>query len=243
MTEPAIDTGLRARAYKLQALHIHLLFCEETRVAWRNAPADVLAAFGLPADAISLLVDPDSDQFRAEVYGRRMGVQNAVERCFATTQKYLASLRDAPRGRPPPPGFEAFLCSDAFLEPDYGLPHSSGVGVGYENVSKYFFWLRNVAGLQQPDTDLELRNTAYGEFAAWLINEYHRPHEPYYDRFKGGLYWRRAPGEALPVMLLSDKYMLFTVSDPENVRQFPDIGLIDLDDLAPPEPSQAPSLI
>ena len=44
-------------------------------------------------------------------------------------------------------------------------------------------------------------------------------------------------------MLLSDKYMLFTVSDPENVRQFPDIGLIDLDDLTPPESSQAPTLI
>ncbi len=203
----------------------------------------MLTAFGLPQDAISLLADLDSDPFRTEVHGRRMGVQNAVERCFATTQKYIASLRDAPRGRPPPPGFDEFLCSDAFLEPDYGLPHSSGVGMGYENVSKYFFWLRNVARLKQPDADIELRNIAYAEFAAWLINEYHRPHEPYFDRFKGGLYWCRAPGEALPVMLLSDKHVLFTVTDPEKVRQFPQIGLIDLDDLTPPELSQAPTLI
>ncbi len=44
-------------------------------------------------------------------------------------------------------------------------------------------------------------------------------------------------------MLLSDEYVLFTLTDRETVRRLPEIGLIDLDDLAPPAPAQAPTLI
>ena len=232
--------GIRERARRLQELHVRLLFCHRTRSDWRAAPDKVLSAFGLDHDAQALLADIEGEQFRAEAHGRRMGVQKGVERGFPKTQKYLAAQADAAKNDPP--GFEDFLGSDHFLDPSRGLPHSSGIGGGYENISKFFFWLRDAHHLARPDADMELRNTAYGEFATHLINQYNQPHVPYFDRFKGGLYWRRDPGRDLPVMLLSDKYALFTLSNRETIAQLPVIGLIDLDDLAP-EPGQAPEMI
>ena len=240
------SAGIRERARKLQELHVRLLFCHRTRNLWRTAPEEVLSTFGLEGDARGLLADIEGAQFQAEAHGRRVGVQKGVERGFPKTQKYLAAQADAAKNGPPSfedsPGFEDFLGSDHFFDPSCGLPHSSGIGSGYENISKYFFWLRDAHRLAHPETDVTLRNSAYEEFATYLINQYNQPHVPYFDRFKGGLFWRREPGRELPVMLLSDKYALFTLASRETIAQLPVIGLIDLDDLVP-EPGQASAMI
>lgn len=237
MTSPAAITGMRERAGKLQALHVRLLFCCQTRTAWRADPNAVLKSFDLPEDAAPLFVDLDSDNFQTEAHGRRVGVEKNIERYLPRTQEIVKALPDGG------PGFDDFLCSDNFFDPTHSLPHASGVGPGYENISKYFFWLRDAYGLGQPGTGIELRNAAYSEFSAWLINEFKRPHEPYYDRFKGGLYWHHTPGEELPMMLLSDKYVLFTLKNRDTIAQLPVIGLIDLDQLTPPEHLEPPAMI
>ncbi|MEE8445816.1 MAG: hypothetical protein V3S44_10730 [Alphaproteobacteria bacterium] len=229
------EAALRARARKLQALHINLLFCRPTRQGWADDPDAVLAAFGLePADR-ELIADITTEQFQAEAHGRRAVVERGIGRCFEST---LARLAERAAG----PGFDEFLCSEYFLDPRHGLPHRSGVGPGYENISKWFFWLRHTCALDRPGADIALRTDAYAEFAVWLIDEYKRPHDPFYDQFQGGLFWPRSPGEALPVMLLTEDYMQVTVTDARTADQLPEIGLIDLDTLRPPEHQPEPTL-
>ena len=99
----------------------------------------------------------------------------------------------------------------------------------------YYFWLRSAFQLEEPDCDLALRNHAYSEFATYLMGQFQRPHEPYYDQFEGGICWSKVPGDALPVMLLSDKYVLFTIGNDVTAAQIRDSGMVDLDQFSRPE--------
>lgn len=242
MADQAEDELLR-RATQMQALHVYLLFCERTRAAWREAPEKVLAAFNLPADAGQLFADIESAQFIAESHGRRVGVERAAGRWFPKTHELLEQRRKETGSTPPGHDFDDFLCSDFFLDPRQGIPHTSGIGAGYEAASKYFFWLRAAFGMTRPETDVELRTTAYTEFAFYLINQYRQPHDGWYDRFKGGTYWQQVPGQEIPVLLLSDKFVIFTLNNREIITQLPNIGLVDIDDLHPPFSTEETDLI
>lgn len=233
--DPEEERALRDRARQLQALHIKLLFCHRTRTAWLAAPEDVLTAFGLRSADRSLIPDITGERFKAESHGRRVVVRRTIENSFGDTQKHLAKRAAASGFSGAEPTIDDFMCSDYFLDPHSGLPHSSGVGPGYENISKYFFWLREVYSLKKAGTDIDLRNHAYSEFAIHLITQYQRPHDPFYDQFQGGLYWVETPGIALPVILISDKFVRFTLGNADTVAQLPGAGLLDLDQLAPPE--------
>ena len=236
MRDHAAENALRERARKLQALHIRLLFCPITQERWLSEADEVLNAFGLPAEMRDRVPNITSDQFKAESHGRRTLVERTVSNVFPETLKLLNRKHKAP-------AFDDFICSEEFLNPKSGLPHSSGVGPGYENVSKYFFWLRQVMSLKAPNCDAELRNQAYTEFATWLINEYKRPHDPYYDEFEGGLYWVQTPGQEKPVILLSDQFVVYTLNDPKTIEQLPKIGLTNLDDLEPPDWPDEPTIL
>jgi hypothetical protein len=132
------------------------------------------------------------------------------------------------------PAFDDFLCSPYFFESGRALPHPTGVGPGYENISKYFFWLRDVMRLNQPQADVELRTAAYVDFAIYLLKEYQRPHIPYYDRFKGGLYWQHQVDVPLPVILITDHGKMLMIRNPETIDGLARIGLVNLDELEPP---------
>lgn len=227
------EAALRERARRLQALHVKLLFCRSTRDAWLRSPDAVLERLGLPADAQRLIADIGSAQFKAEAHGRRAVVERSIGRVFGETTALLARRAAKSGYAGSDPTFDDFLCSDYFLDPHKGLPHTFGIGPGYENISKYFFWLRASFGLRRQDTELDLRNRAYSEFAAYLLGQLKRPHDAFYDRFEGGIYWPKAPGRLLPVMLLSDKLVLFTVGNLHTAREIRKSGMVNLDQLAP----------
>lgn len=227
------EHALRNRARKLQALHIRLLFCRRTREAWLSSPDDVLTEYGLSAADKLLFPDITSEQFKAESHGRRVVVERAIGNTFEATQNHLARRAAASGFSSDAPMFDEFLCSDFFLNPRNGLPHCSGVGPGYENISKYFFWMRSVYSLGETNANMELRNHAYTEFAIYLVTQYQRPHDPFYDQFQGGLYWEEMPGTPKPVILLSDKFVRYTLGNAETIAQLPAAGLQNLDQLAP----------
>jgi hypothetical protein len=102
--------------------------------------------------------------------------------------------------------------------------------------------LKQELGLAHAGYDIDLRHKVYIEFATWLINKYNRPHDPYYDLFEGGLYWAQNPEEDKPVILLSDEFTLYTLNDPNTIKQLPQIGLTNLDVIEPPDWPDEPSL-
>jgi hypothetical protein len=183
------------------------------------------------------IADIESEQFRAECHGRHLIVERAITGAFGGTLKLMKERFRGKDAHATIPDLDDFLCSDSFYNPGRGLPHSSGAGSGYDNISKYFFWLKDRLGLAQPACDVDLRTQAYSEFAAFLIGEYSRPHDPWFDRFKGGLYWPHSPSAPMPVLLMTEKLDLLSIGNPATANQFPQIGLIDLDTLDPPQPT------
>jgi hypothetical protein len=236
MRDEAVENALRDRARKLQALHIRLLFCPITQNNWLTESVAVLDTFGLPAEMQDRIPDITTDQFKAESNGRRIIVECSIRKAFPETQQYLDT-------HPGSPTFDDFICSENFFNPKSGLPHTSGVGQGYENDSKYFFWLKQNMQLTEPNCDIGLRDKLYTDFATWLINEYNRPHDPYFDQFEGGLYWAKKPEDDKPVILLSDEYVLYTLNDPNTVKQLSKIGLTNLDEVERPDWPDEPSLL
>ncbi|NKB21295.1 MAG: hypothetical protein GKS01_12445 [Alphaproteobacteria bacterium] len=236
MRDQTAEKALRERARKLQALHIRLLFCPITQERWLTDSDKVLHAFGLSPEVQDSIPDITTDQFKAESHGRQILVERGIEKTFPETQQCLQATPDAPT-------FDDFICSESFLDPKSGLPHTSGVGQGYENNSKYFFWLKQTMHLTTPDCDVDLRKNAYTEFATWLVNEYNRPHDPYYDQFEGGLYWVQTPEQNKPIILLGDQLVVYTLNDSKTIEQLPIIGLTNLDDVTPPDWPDEPTLL
>lgn len=232
-----------ARLERQQALFVRLLFCGETLAAYREDADSLLARHGLEPSAKAAFPDVASPAFRAEARGRQSLVRREVEKTFPATRRLLveragrgagagAAMAEAPRD---PLAIERFLSSDAFYDPRAGLPHPAGVGPGYENASKYFFWFRKANRIAAPGADVELRTMFYCDIAAYLMDLMTRPVHDYFRRFTGGVYWPRSPGADLPVHVLTEKLVLVTLNDAAQARRLPGIGLQNLDTIRPGE--------
>ena len=231
MDLPAGDAWRRLE--RLQTLFVRLLFCESTLDSYRQSPDTILADYGLSADVKAHLPDVDSSNFLAEARGRREVVRREVTPWFVKTGDALAQLASRPAAPFRMLRFERFLSSDCFLDPRKSLPHPSGVGPGYEAVSRYFFWLREIYGAAEPSADVALRTAIYTDFAVYLMNKIAKPCDEYYKRFTGGVYWLRTPGQEAPVHVVTEQLYLATVGNREKIKQIGAIGLQDLDTVKP----------
>ncbi len=219
----------RDRLERLQTLFVRLLFCDATLEKYRSDPDGLAAEFGLPHEALGDLPDPDGAQMTAERHGRRTGVMRELKACFTNAMPVLEQLT----------GFdvEAFLCSDAFYDPGSGLPHPYGVGAGYENSSKFFFWLKGVLTLDAPGVPIQLRTMIYGDFASYLVGQCTDRALDYYKRFADGVYWRESPAAPLPLMYMTAERHFFRYEMEEQRAELLRLGAADLDALRP-EPSK-----
>lgn len=232
----------RPQLEALQTLFIRLLFSGETLKAFQDAPDGVLDRYGLPASARRLLPDPHSKNFLAESRGRRIGVVREIDARYERTAAFFKDRARQAGPGPAPLQYDEFLASDYFLDPDHALPHPYGVGPGYENVSKFFFWLRDRYGLNRPGADIGLRASVYSDFALYLVTLRMRPCHPYYDRFKGGVCWTQVAGQDVPAMLLTEDQVLVTLKDPAKAGEIRRVGIVDLDTLVPEPPEREPAI-
>ncbi len=216
----------RAALARVQALYVRLLFCAPTVSAYRDDPGALLARHGLPEEAAALLPDVGSANFAAESRARRGNVEREIAARFPRTVEHLAAQGDAA----PVAGF---LSSDAFYDPGSGLPHPSGVGPGYENTSKFYFWLRGARGLRAPGCDIALRTHLNVEFAIYLLSTLAKGAEPYYRRFEGAVWWPNDPAAPVPVVVVDDRMRLIRVSEPAKIGQLTALHFANLDALDP----------
>lgn len=229
----------RARLAALQTLFIRMLFCDRTLERLRNDPAAVAAEYGLAAEALSELPDPDSDQMKAERHGRRAFVLTELRRNF---QNAWPVLEKHPSFR-----FEDFLSSDTFYDPASALPHPYGVGPGYENSSKFFFWARHALALDaardMSGADGQLRMVLCADFAAYLTGQYQRGAPPFYDRFANGVWWRETPGRELPVFYMDVDRHLFRFTEIAQKVDMLAKGATELDTLRPEPVRSRPNIV
>ena len=227
MTPDALD--IVSNAGRLQTLFVRLLFCDVTYERYRADRPALAHEFGIDIGALSGLPDPDALQLIAERHGRKTGVLIEVKKTFARAYALIEAL--------PEYSFADFLCSDAFFNDASGLPHPYGVGPGYENASKFFFWVRSTLRLDGSAARLNARLTLNGDFAAYLIDQNRRGAVDYYRRFANGIYWREAADNPLPIILMTAQLDVYRISD---ANQYPDLqaNAIDLDGVAPEPPAR-----
>jgi len=216
---------------RLQKLFVKLLFCEPTRAAYCQSPRNVLSQYELSPDYQKSLPDPNSEKFKVEAHGRRMRVFRETFGQFSKTIEMLDNALAESGGTGPGPDFNAFLSSDAFTDPGSGLPAPDGSGPGYDCIGKFYFWIRDVCNLSQPNASIPLRTTVNSEFAVHLINISKKPSDPFYSQFSNGVTWRETPGASPPWIVVTNQLQLGRiVSAPEFM---PYGGWPDMDAIAP----------
>jgi len=229
-----------AHLERLQKLFIKLLFCEPTRAAYCQSPQSFLSQYELSPDYQKVLPDANSEKFKVEAHGRRMRIFKETFGQFPKTiealDKQLADSGGAGQG----PDFNSFLSSDAFTDPGWALPAPDGSGPGYESVSKFFFWIRDVCGLTRSNAPIPLRTTAYAEFAVHLINTSKTPSDPYYAQFSKGVTWRETPGASPPWYVVTDDLKFGRIISASDFQRFSDWP--DMDDVTPPGAPTEPNI-
>jgi hypothetical protein len=214
---------------RLQKLFIKLLFCEPTRAAYCQSPQTVLSQYDLSSDYQRSLPDPNSEKFKVEAHGRRMRIFKETFGQFPQTIEMLDKSLEDSDGTGQGPDFNAFLSSDAFTDPGWALPAPDGSGPGYESISKFFFWIRDVCGLTGMNAPSQLRLTVYAEFAVHLINLSKTPCVPFYQKFSNGVMWCETPGESPPWFVVTDQLQLGKIgsaSDFEPYSNWPDLDAV-----------------
>lgn len=215
----------RARLEKQQNLFVRLLFCDDTLARYKADPASVAASFGLDVVDIGTVPDPDGRQMRAERHGRKMAVLSEIRRNFPNGYPALEARDDF--------SIERFLSSDDFYDPASALPHPFGVGQGYENSSKFFFWVRRALGLDTAAVDPQLRLMVFGDFASYLVGQAASGAHPYYRRFAQGVFWRETPGADLPLLYMTAERHFFRYTLDAQRAELDRQGSADLDALVP----------
>lgn len=218
---------------KLQNLFIKLLFCQRTLEGYRADPEEILTRYKLPPETGNQLPDTTSKNFIAEANGRRAGVRRIIDGHFPRTLELLNRMANMPGAQIDHLNFENFLSSENFFSSNFGLPHPTGVGPGYESTSKFYFWFRDTYGTRLPTTDPELRKMLNSDFSNYLMEQVTGRAQDFYKRFTGGVYWPAIPGRIAPIFLISDQFYFFEIKDMAKIAQISTIGLTNLDDLEP----------
>ncbi len=225
-------------AGRLQTLFVRLLFCDITYERYRTDRPGLARDFGVALAACDQLPAPETPQLLAERHGRKTGVLNEIRKTFGQSYRAIEALPDY--------SFVDFLCSDAFFDDDAGLPHPYGVGPGYENTSKFFFWVRSTLNLDgAASDDADRRHTRLmlnGDLAAYLIDQHARGAHDYYRRFANGIYWRESPAAARPVILMTAQLDVYRIG---NDNRYGDrlSGAFDLDTLTPEKSKRARNIL
>lgn len=222
-------------AARLQNLYVRILFCDETFERFRDDGPALAGEYGLDSAALAALPQPEAPQLLAERRGRQIGVKIEVQKTFAQSYEMIETLDGF--------DFARFLSSEAFFGDASGLPHPFGVGPGYDNASKFYFWARDNLSLDGTPQRLQVRSMMNGDFAANLIDHHERGADPYYRRFAKGIYWRESGRAALPVIFMTPERHVFRIADDAQYAKMRSTGAIDLDNLMPEPPAHDPNIL
>lgn len=232
MTIGGPRSGMEASSGELrraQALLVRLYFSDALRRRYLDDPGRLFAQLGLSTRFQACFPDVGSDDFVAECRGRRFLVAKEVAARYLRTFELLL-------GELPEPGparsnciaeselFSSFLASEHFLGSSRSLPSAAGMGVGYEAVSKFFFWLDETFGLSLPDAPSELRMRVFVEFGRQLVGVSKISSDPFFAELKAGAFFHSTPRG--PQIVINAELGVQRTEQPGAA-----VGLVDLDAL------------
>jgi hypothetical protein len=215
---------------RVQALLVRLYFSDALQRRYLDDPERLFSQLGLSGRFRGCFPDVASPDFIAECRGRRFLVAKEIAARYLRTFEVL--LPDVPDPGPARSNyiaesdlFSRFLASEHFLGRSRSLPSAAGIGIGYEGVSKFFFWLDEICGLSLPDAPSELRVRAFVEFGRQLVAVSKISRDPFFAESKAGVFFRPAP-EGESRIVITPELAVALEAQPG-----PPAGLVDLDAL------------
>lgn len=199
--------GRREQMRRAQSFLVCLYFSDELQQRCAAAPEALRRELGIERALWQGMPDVESEAFRAECRGRRILVAREVGIRYARTLECL--IDDLPPSEPQRFAciaeselFRAFLGSEYFSSRRHSLPHPAGLGLGYELVGKFFFWVEAQFGLSGAGAPELLRTCAYVELGRLLVAASRTTREPYYEPLRHGLCFSQRLDEPGRVMLI-----------------------------------------
>jgi hypothetical protein len=197
----------REQMRKVQSFLVRLYFSDELQRRCSAAPEALRQELGIEPALWQGVPDVRSEAFRAECRGRRILVAREVGIRYARTLECL--IDDLPSSEPQrfarvaeSEVFRAFLASEYFSSRRHSLPHPAGLGLGYEIVGKFFFWVDAEFGLSEPGAPELLRTCAHVELGRLLVAASRTTREPYYEPLRQGVCFSQRLGEPGGVTLV-----------------------------------------
>jgi uncharacterized protein len=116
----------------------------------------------------------------------------------------------------------AFYTSNEFLKNFKKIPSAEGIGFGYENISKFYFWCKSNFKSRDFIEMLDL------EFSVYLINQANCAIDPFFNRFKNGICTTNQDGKF--DLLISKDLNIYEIDD-ETEKELRDTKIYVLDQL------------
>lgn len=197
----------REQMRRVQALLVCLYFSDALQRRCSADPEALRQELGIEPALWRGVPDVGSEAFQAECRGRRLLVAREVGIRYPRTLECL--IDDLPSSEPQrfsraaeSEVLRAFLGSEYFSTRRHSLPHPAGLGLGYEIVGKFFFWVEAQFGLSRPGAPELLRTCAYVELGRLLVAASRTTLEPYYAPLRQGVCFSQSLGEPGTVTLM-----------------------------------------
>jgi hypothetical protein len=219
----------REELTSLQNAYVRLLYSDETRREYETDPVAFAARRGLSERMLRLLPNTRSDGFKAELFGRRLQVIQEIRPSYAATLGVIMDGDASDLMVAKAAWFNHFLESAHFFDATFSLPHPSGIGRGYEGLTRFFFWARDYYALRGPEADLRLRTELYADAARVLEALAFEASDEPYPRLRGGMFWLRLPCDREAAFALTPDRRFLTVHGADVGASLRALDMVDLD--------------
>ena len=164
----------------------------------------------------------DIDKYRSEVYGRRILISNEISDRFKVSLKiYFKNDSFSSKDFVEDECLSLFFNSSFFIKSKYGLPAVEGIGNGYENISKFYFWaLENV-------TNKDFIEMLQLEMSVYLIMQNESSLDTYFKRFSNGILVKNG----LNTFFVTSDCDVFELNDQVDIDNIKSMNIFKIEDL------------
>lgn len=171
---------------------------------------------------LSYMESADVGKLKSEFYGRRMLVAIEIMDRFKSSMKEFF-LRDdiTPIDFIKDEQLSSFFDSENFLKSHHCLPSPEGIGKGYENISKFYFWAMTNIKSKEFIEMLKL------EMASYVLSQSLGAVDNFFNKFSNGIFIESIAGG----YLVTKEGDVFEMNNQEHIRNIKDLGVFNLKDL------------
>ncbi len=212
----------------LQELAVRLYFSDSLVEELKNNDFDKIGA-----DWKKLLPDLKSEFFAVESFGRRVMIARELVRRFKKTFALLAGAEVRADQIVSADFFKEFISSDYFLTPFKSLPHPYGLGAGYENVSKFFFWAQDrydLRSVKMLERSTQIRSVLYLEFSFHLLSQIKHATEPWYKDLGRGIFFSELPNAKETIVAIDLDFQAKRIAS-DISKKLLEAGFVNLDSI------------